>query len=123
MLCHAQHAPNRRTAGLLLATAGFSVLTDCRAYAAAAAPACELTTTPSGLQFCDTKEGGGDEAQAGTLVRVHYDGRLESNGSKFDSSYDRGKHCGIKFEYTLSFTPYSTLEMRPARFRVPRIWC
>ena len=89
-MCHAHEHANRRQAGLMLCSAGLSALADGPATAAAAAPDCTLTKTPSGLQFCDTKEGSGDEAQSGTLVRVHYDGRLESNGSKFDSSYDRG---------------------------------
>jgi hypothetical protein len=76
---------------MLLCTAGFSAIADGHAaVAAVAAPDCTFVKTPSGLAFCDTKEGSGDAAQAGTLVRVHYDGRLESNGAKFDSSYDRG---------------------------------
>lgn len=90
MLCHAHDHTNRRQAGLLLCTAGLSVLADGSATAATAVADCTFTKTPSGLGFCDTMEGSGDEAQSGTLVRVHYDGRLESTGSKFDSSYDRG---------------------------------
>jgi hypothetical protein len=92
VVCRAHDNTGRRQAGLMLAAAGLSVVADAQASAAASAPACTLTTTPSGLSFCDTKEGGGDEAQPGTLVRVHYDGRLESTGAKFDSSYDRGAH-------------------------------
>jgi FKBP-type peptidyl-prolyl cis-trans isomerase len=89
---HASDHANRRHAGILLCTAGLSVLADGQAAVAAAVPDCTFTKTPSGLSFCDTKEGSGDAAQPGTLVRVHYDGRLESNGSKFDSSYERGEH-------------------------------
>lgn len=63
--------------------------------AVAAAPAyaddCELQSSPSGLKFCELKEGDGADAQAGTLIRAHYAGRLESNGKQFDSSYDRGR--------------------------------
>lgn len=92
VVCHAHDHANRRQAGMVLATAALSTLAGGPATAAAAAPDCTFTKAPSGLQFCDTKEGTGDEAQSGTLVRVHYDGRLESNGSKFDSSYDRGEH-------------------------------
>lgn len=49
-------------------------------------------TTPSGLQYDDTKLGDGDEAKAGQQVHVHYTGWLYSDGqqgAKFDSSRDR----------------------------------
>ncbi len=46
--------------------------------------------TDSGLKIEDTVEGGGAEAAAGQTVSVHYTGWLE-NGSKFDSSKDRGQ--------------------------------
>jgi FKBP-type peptidyl-prolyl cis-trans isomerase len=42
------------------------------------------------LKITDTKPGTGREASKGALVKVHYEGFLE-NGSKFDSSLDRGK--------------------------------
>ena len=50
------------------------------------------TTTPSGLQFDDTRAGTGGEAQAGQQVDVHYTGWLYNDGAegaKFDSSRDR----------------------------------
>ena len=46
------------------------------------------TTTSSGLIIDEILLGEGDEAQAGSMVRVHYTGWL-TNGSKFDSSRDR----------------------------------
>ncbi|MDX2230025.1 MAG: FKBP-type peptidyl-prolyl cis-trans isomerase [Leptolyngbyaceae cyanobacterium bins.349] len=46
-------------------------------------------TTPSGLKYLDMVEGSGETPQAGQTVTVHYTGTLE-NGSKFDSSRDRG---------------------------------
>ena len=49
-----------------------------------------MTTTPSGLQYRDDVVGEGAEAKAGNLVSVHYTGTLQ-NGSKFDSSRDRGQ--------------------------------
>jgi len=49
-----------------------------------------MTTTPSGLQYRDDKVGDGQEAKAGDHVSVHYTGTLQ-NGSKFDSSRDRGQ--------------------------------
>src|SRR3989338_8587458 len=42
-----------------------------------------------GLVVDDTVVGGGDEAVAGKIISVHYLGTL-SDGTKFDSSYDRG---------------------------------
>ncbi|AKU95369.1 FKBP-type peptidyl-prolyl cis-trans isomerase [Labilithrix luteola] len=47
------------------------------------------------LQIEDVKQGTGDEAKAGQKVTVHYVGTL-TNGSKFDSSRDRGK--GFSFQ-------------------------
>ncbi|MFN8607287.1 MAG: FKBP-type peptidyl-prolyl cis-trans isomerase [Vulcanimicrobiota bacterium] len=47
-------------------------------------------TTKSGLKYQLFKKGNGPEAKAGQLVSVHYTGRL-TNGSKFDSSVDRGE--------------------------------
>lgn len=46
-------------------------------------------TTASGLKYLDMVEGSGEAPQAGQTVTVHYTGTLE-NGSKFDSSRDRG---------------------------------
>ena len=51
----------------------------------AAAP----VTTPSGLQYVDSKVGEGKSPQSGQRVKVHYTGWL-TNGKKFDSSVDRG---------------------------------
>ena len=48
------------------------------------------TTTASGLKYQDVKTGTGAEATAGKTVSVHYTGWL-TNGTKFDSSKDRGK--------------------------------
>lgn len=47
------------------------------------------------LQIDDMKVGTGAEAKAGTRVTVHYVGTL-TNGSKFDSSRDRGQ--GFSFQ-------------------------
>ncbi|GCE49386.1 FKBP-type peptidyl-prolyl cis-trans isomerase [Thermosporothrix hazakensis] len=46
--------------------------------------------TQSGLQYIDLKVGSGPEAKAGSTVYVQYTGWLQSDGKKFDSSYDRG---------------------------------
>lgn len=46
--------------------------------------------TASGLYYVMEKEGSGAQAAAGKTVSVHYTGTL-TNGSKFDSSLDRGE--------------------------------
>lgn len=55
------------------------------------------TTTESGLNYKDTVTGSGEEATAGHKVTVHYTGWLYPEGSKFDSSVDRGQ----PFEFRL----------------------
>lgn len=52
-------------------------------------------TTASGLQIEDVTEGTGPEAKAGDQVKVHYTGWL-TNGTKFDSSKDRGQPFGFR---------------------------
>jgi len=47
-------------------------------------------TMPSGLKYEDLVVGTGAEAAAGKTVSVHYTGWL-TNGTKFDSSVDRGQ--------------------------------
>jgi FKBP-type peptidyl-prolyl cis-trans isomerase len=49
-----------------------------------------VVTTASGLQYIDVKDGEGDAATAGQIAVVHYTGWLV-NGTKFDSSVDRGQ--------------------------------
>ena len=50
----------------------------------------------AGLQITDTTPGQGKETKTGDRVSVHYKGTL-LDGTKFDSSYDRGK----PFEFVL----------------------
>ena len=47
-------------------------------------------TTPSGLKYVDLVIGTGESPKPGQTATVHYTGTLE-NGSKFDSSVDRGQ--------------------------------
>lgn len=48
-------------------------------------------TTPSGLKYVVVEEGTGSETPSnGATVKAHYTGKL-LNGTKFDSSYDRGQ--------------------------------
>jgi len=61
---------------------------------------CALTirevTTPSGLKYTDLVVGSGPSAVIGHIAVVHYTGWL-TNGTKFDSSVDRG----VPFEFPL----------------------
>ena len=58
--------------------------------------ASETVVTKSGLKIKDLITGTGDRARQGSVVAVHYTGRL-LDGTKFDSSVDRG----VPFEFTL----------------------
>jgi FKBP-type peptidyl-prolyl cis-trans isomerase len=49
-----------------------------------------MVTTASGLKYMDIVEGAGASPSPGQTVVVHYTGTLE-NGTKFDSSLDRGQ--------------------------------
>lgn len=51
----------------------------------------EEITTDSGLKHIDIVEGAGASPALGQTVVVHYTGWLESDGTKFDSSLDRGE--------------------------------
>jgi FKBP-type peptidyl-prolyl cis-trans isomerase FkpA len=50
----------------------------------------EWKKNPSGLELQEVRAGDGAEAKAGKVVDVHYTGWL-LDGTKFDSSRDRGK--------------------------------
>ncbi|KAB8329943.1 FKBP-type peptidyl-prolyl cis-trans isomerase [Scytonema tolypothrichoides VB-61278] len=54
-----------------------------------------VVTTPSGLKYTELKEGTGATPKTGQTVVVHYTGTLE-NGTKFDSSRDRGQPFSFK---------------------------
>jgi FKBP-type peptidyl-prolyl cis-trans isomerase len=51
--------------------------------------------TPSGLMSWVLREGDGPTPKRGDTVRTHYTGWLE-DGTKFDSSYDRGQPLSVK---------------------------
>lgn len=72
------------------ADAAASTSAPATADAAPAAAAGGEVTLPSGTTYVDVVVGTGKEAVAGDLVSVHYTGTL-TNGTKFDSSHDRGK--------------------------------
>lgn len=52
-------------------------------------------TTASGLKYTDVVVGTGASPQKGQSVTVHYTGTLEK-GTKFDSSYDKGKPADFR---------------------------
>jgi hypothetical protein len=66
----------------------------------------EATTTASGLQIIDIKEGTGTEAVTGKYVIVHYTGWFESDSTKFDSSRDRDQ----PFPVILGQTPAQVIQ-------------
>ncbi len=91
----------KRIAGLALA-ALVAIALPASSEEKAAAPAekaaakkeSKMITTPSGLQYEDTKEGTGATPKAGQTCVMHYTGWLWENGkkgAKFDSSVDNGK--------------------------------
>ena len=49
-----------------------------------------MKTTASGLQYQVLREGNGKQPKATDQVECHYEGTL-IDGTKFDSSYDRGQ--------------------------------
>lgn len=55
----------------------------------------KVITSKTGLKHIELKEGDGDTAKAGDTVDVHYTGWL-TDGTKFDSSVDRGKPFSFK---------------------------
>ena len=55
----------------------------------------QAVTTASGLTYIITKKGEGAPIKAGDEVEVNYTGLL-TNGSKFDSSLDRGTPISFK---------------------------
>lgn len=63
---------------------------DTAQSAAPAAPASRVHRLASGLVYEDLEIGSGTMADPGLLVSVHYTGWL-TDGTKFDSSYDRGQ--------------------------------
>ncbi|MBW4626997.1 MAG: FKBP-type peptidyl-prolyl cis-trans isomerase [Brasilonema octagenarum HA4186-MV1] len=54
-----------------------------------------VVTTPSGLKYTELKQGTGATPKKGQTVVVHYTGTLE-DGTKFDSSRDRGQPFSFK---------------------------
>lgn len=56
----------------------------------------DYSTTESGLKFYDLQSGEGASPEAGQFLAVHYTGWL-TDGTKFDSSIDRGVPLGFNF--------------------------
>ena len=92
------HRPTGRLVSLLLAGAVAGCgSTAPSGTAATAAPVASAQPDVAQLIVSDLRPGTGAEAQAGTLVTVHYTGWLydpkavETKGKKFDSSRDAGQ--------------------------------
>lgn len=84
-------APRRSTAARRAATPPRVA----RRVPVAPCPASSATTTPSGLTVMVTRKGTGQPVKVGDTVQVHYTGLL-TDGTKFDSSRDRGQPIAFK---------------------------
>jgi peptidylprolyl isomerase len=85
--------PSALLTGAAFALLTFSAPADEKS-ATAAKKESQMKTTPSGLQYEDTKEGTGASPKTGQTCVMHYTGWLFENkakGKKFDSSVDRGQ--------------------------------
>jgi len=72
----------------------------------------DLQTTPSGLQYIDMKVGDGPSpASVSSTVTVHYNGLLP-DGTKFDSSYDRGQPFKASLQHVIKGWQEGVLTMR-----------
>lgn len=71
-----------------------------------------LQTTASGLQYIDERIGDGPSpASVTSTVTVHYTGLLE-DGTKFDSSYDRGAPFKASLQHVIKGWQEGVLTMR-----------
>ena len=70
---------------------GAAYASECPEYVTASAG------DAKGLQFCDLKVGDGDAPVKGSFIKVHYEGRLDSDSASgtFDSSYERRRPLGF----------------------------
>jgi FKBP-type peptidyl-prolyl cis-trans isomerase len=62
-------------------------------------------TMAGGLRYADLKVGDGPIADAGMTAAVHYTGWL-ADGTKFDSSYDRGEPLTVR----IGATPHQVID-------------
>lgn len=81
----------KKSAQLALSTAAASFALICPMPSIAACP--DYISSPSGLQYCDSRIGSGEAPVKGAFIKAHYEGRLDSKQASgvFDSSYDRGR--------------------------------
>lgn len=71
----------------------------------------DVVTTASGLQFKVIKEGKGKSPKTSDTVTVHYEGKL-TNGTVFDSSYNRGKPTQFKVNAVIKGWTEALLSMK-----------
>jgi len=99
--CQANARPALRVPHTLLDQAKRAAIAAAASLALATGPvhaACpDLNTAPDGLKWCDVVQGTGDSPVKGAFIKVHYEGRLDSDiaSGTFDSSYDRGRPLGF----------------------------
>lgn len=74
-----------------------------------------LETTENGVQYVVIRKGDGAGAPPSPVdrVTVHYEGRLASNGKKFDSSYDRNEPASFRLNEVIPGWTEGLQKMRP----------
>lgn len=80
-----------------------------------------VQTTPSGLQYIILRSAEGPKPVETDRVKVHYEGTL-INGTKFDSSYDRGEPIEFTLNQVISGWTEGVMLMSPGakyRFFIP----
>ena len=76
-----------------------------------------VVTLPSGLQYQVLREGNGKKPKATDKVECHYEGTL-IDGTKFDSSYDRGQTATFGLNQVISgWTEGLQLMQEGAKYR------
>ena len=80
----------RKSNSVQEASIGLNLQATSTPTATTATPESSVIKMDNGLQIEDLKVGTGPEAKSGYAIAVNYLGTLE-NGTKFDSSYDRGQ--------------------------------
>jgi len=80
-----------------------------------------VQTTASGLQYIILQDAQGDKPKETDKVRVHYEGTL-INGTKFDSSYDRGEPIDFTLNQVIKGWTEGVMLMSPGakyKFYIP----
>ena len=72
----------------------------------------EVITTESGLQYIEIEEGSGRAPTEASTVIIHYTGWLAADGTKFDSSVDRGQQASFPLNRVIAGFAEGILTMK-----------